>query len=88
MRFARFLALFVVTPWIFAGGAAVAQVPADLGRSEIRCDAAGCAVGGCVVRDLVNDPVRLVGTARALESLPPDTLTALLDLLGEADGPQ
>ena len=30
----------------------------------------------------------LLGTARALESLPPDSLTALLDLLGEADGPQ
>jgi S1-C subfamily serine protease len=69
MRCARISGLSFAAPWLLAAGVAVAQVPPDLGKSEIRCDAAGCALGACVVRDLVNDPVRIMGTARIIPSI-------------------
>lgn len=39
-------------------------VPADLGREEIRCDAAGCAIGGCLLRQMERNAPRLLGRAR------------------------
>lgn len=39
-------------------------LPADLGRDELRCDAAGCAIGGCLLLQMERNPTHLLGHTR------------------------
>src|SRR4051812_30089099 len=54
---------------LFNASGASAQVPADLGRGEVRCQDTCCAIGACLLRDLLNDPMRLASSARIIPSM-------------------
>ena len=65
---------FVLGAWLLAGlgfseGRAAAQLPADLGRSEVRCNDSSCAIGGCILHELLDDNTRLVRSARVVPAM-------------------
>lgn len=75
MRFAQRLARSLVSLVVFAAPVAVPAVAAAvaaaaespaLGPSELRCDAAGCKVGPCLVRSFLADPILHAGGLRVV----------------------
>lgn len=58
--------LLGASPWLGRARAEApgAAIPADLGRDEVRCDATGCSLGGCLLLQMERNPVPLLGTAR------------------------
>src|SRR5438105_1737269 len=66
MRFALLLALVTLSALLGVSRSDAAEAPPELGKSEIRCDDRGCALGACVVRDLWAEPLRIIGAARVV----------------------
>src|SRR5437868_4456091 len=65
----RFGKLWVLLTLLGGFGSAVAKGPAAIGRSELRCDEAGCSVGVCLARDLLKNPTRILETARFIPNI-------------------
>ena len=69
MDFPRYAARLTALSLLFATRLAAAEVPADLGKSEVRCDDGGCALGACVVRELWAEPQRILDHARIIPNI-------------------
>ena len=69
--FASLWGLLFGSSWLGRAAALPADggVPADLGREEIRCNDTGCAIGGCLLRQMERNAPYLLGQARFLVEL-------------------